>query len=105
MEKKEYNGWYNYETWLIKLWMDNDEGNYNYWLDRVRDYVRGGLEDEKDKEKAYQALADEIKEQHEEYIEQNLKEQSGFMADLVNAAISEVNWYEIAEHMINDEID
>jgi hypothetical protein len=26
-----YNGWSNYETWNVKLWMDNDEGSYNYW--------------------------------------------------------------------------
>jgi hypothetical protein len=23
MTKKEYNGWYNYETWLVNLWMGN----------------------------------------------------------------------------------
>jgi len=26
MTTKEYNGWTNYETWLVKLWIDNDEG-------------------------------------------------------------------------------
>ena len=31
MTKKEYNGWHNYETWLVKLWIDNEEGSYNYW--------------------------------------------------------------------------
>ena len=23
-----YNGWSNYETWNVALWMDNDYGNY-----------------------------------------------------------------------------
>ena len=23
-----YNGWTNYETWNVALWMDNDYGNY-----------------------------------------------------------------------------
>jgi len=25
-----YNGWTNYQTWAVKLWMDNDEGAYRY---------------------------------------------------------------------------
>ena len=31
MSDKTYNGWSSYETWLVKLWMDNEEGTYNYW--------------------------------------------------------------------------
>ena len=32
-----YNGWSNYETWNVALWLDNDEGSYNYWQDRTRE--------------------------------------------------------------------
>ena len=27
-----YNGWANYETWNVALWMDNEETSYQYAL-------------------------------------------------------------------------
>lgn len=36
MAQQEYNGWKNYETWNVALWLGNDEGLYN----QARDFVR-----------------------------------------------------------------
>jgi hypothetical protein len=33
MFDKTYNGWTNYETWNVVLWMENDEGLYNLRCD------------------------------------------------------------------------
>jgi len=32
----EYNGWTNYETWNVALYLDNDEGIYNFMLEGLR---------------------------------------------------------------------
>ena len=28
MSDSTYNGWKNYETWNVKLWLDNEQGTY-----------------------------------------------------------------------------
>ncbi len=94
MERKEYNGWTNYETWLIKLWMDNDEGSYNYWKERTEGLTGKG--------RTYD-LAESLKAFHEEMVEEALGNlENGFIVDLLNGAMGEVNWFEIAEHLVEE---
>lgn len=31
-----YNGWTNYETWSVALWVDNDEPTYRFKLRALR---------------------------------------------------------------------
>src|SRR5438445_13024723 len=98
--KKEYNGWYNYETWLLKLWIDNEEGSSRYWdevAQEVYDESQADAPFTRD-ERATLDLADRLTDE----IEQAQPEVTGFWADMLNAAMSEVNWHEISEHYIAD---
>ena len=36
MSEEEYNGWTNYETWLLALNVDNDQGLYNSTRDLIK---------------------------------------------------------------------
>ena len=98
MTRKEYNGWTNYETWVVALWMDNERGSQEYWQS-----IAAELSDPtspeyiKDENTQKCRVADRLKDEHEEA----LPELTGFAADLLNAAMSEVDWYEIASNLVD----
>lgn len=100
-----YNGWTNYETWNAKLWMDNDEGSYRYWQEIAQecwDDAGAGLNADPSftqQELAAFNLSDRLKSEFEESMPEL---GASFWADILGAALSEVNWHEIAEHLIED---
>src|SRR2546422_173393 len=103
-QEKGYNGWSNYETWNVKLWIDNDEGSYEYWRERTLEAWGSSEEDcsypsQTREDSANCILAAALKDEHEE----NTPTVTGVYADLLNAALSAVDWHEIATAMIEDE--
>lgn len=116
MNRKEYNGWTNYETWVVNLWMDNEEGTYDYWREVAQEIYEndaeeptlGGLGLTKMDDATY-LLADRLKNDHEDRKDEilhNLDLTASVWADLLGAALSETNWREIAEHLLeNVEVD
>jgi len=88
MNHKEYNGWYNYETWICALWLQNDSGSCNYWEEMTNEV-----------ESIYD-LAQMIKDEIEENDPTN--DHASMYADLMSAAISEINFNEIAYHFWNE---
>ena len=93
-EDTTYNGWKNYPTWCVNLWLSNDEGLYNSTLDLARDsqdpllaHTRiGSIRND---------LADALKT----WVRDDLAPDLGatFAADLLGYALDEVDWYEIAD--------
>ncbi len=78
MNRREYNGWTNYETWLVNMWFGDI-------------FAEMGAEGQ---------LHSEMLEQ---FVEEMLEAdgalpQYGFAADIMNAALREVDWDELAEH-------
>lgn len=80
-KKADYQGWANYETWAVALWLDNDQGLYQS--------VQEAASTITDQYK----LADWIKS----FVEE-MKPDLGatLWADLLNGAMSEVRWDEVA---------
>lgn len=99
---QKYNGWTNYETWNIKVWLDNDEGSQNYWNERAQEIFNDSEADKTftKKENACNELADQLKNE----IEGNnpLNNQSSLYADILTANLQQINWYEIAQAFLEE---
>jgi len=82
---KSYNGWTNWETWNLGLWLNNEESTYH----EINQLIQGSKDvydlSKKLEEWAYDALDDE-----------NMN--PSFIMDFVKGAIRDVNFFEIAEH-------
>ena len=83
--KEGYNGWPNYETWLVGLWLDNDERTYRHWRA------------EASKLSAWE-LARVLETAHKD-TSYDLTGAEGVWADLVGAALSRVDWAYLAAHL------
>lgn len=98
----EKYGWTNYETWLVALWIGNDQGSQSYWDEVAQEcYDRAEAGDVFTRdEQAALDLSDCLKNEISD--EGFPLPEGGLYADLLNGALSEVNWHEIAEHYIED---
>lgn len=99
MADKTYNGWTNYETWVVNLWMDNDPGDQEFFRETAKEIydesaAKAWLTRE---EVARHRFADWLKEHYDE----NIPEMPGVYGDLLGGALGEVNWHEIARHYID----
>jgi hypothetical protein len=79
----DYNGWTNYATWRVNLEMIDGIDPTDYGLEKMDAYD----------------LGEYLKEYCHDILEVEVKK--SFALDYALAFISEVNWREIAEHMID----
>ena len=93
METKQYNGWTNYETWNCNLWLDND-GSMEYLIERATELMQD------DPDSAAYQLAKEIEFMIDDA--NPIGDQSSMFSDMLSASLREVDYDEIAEHIISD---
>lgn len=88
----EYNGWSNYETWRVNLELFDGM--------TAADYVDADLMTD-DRDDAVDTLADSLEAMAYETVEMEAK---GWALDLAKSFLGEVNFHEIAAHMVDDYI-
>lgn len=112
-----YNGWTNYETWAVALWINNDQG----WLESVHEDVRS----ERDRlaERAEERLGENDAEPMSAYyageiVRENVEQvicfdfgreddtmPANLSSDLVGRALERVSWDELGAVFLADVIE
>lgn len=94
MQNTKYNGWTNYATWRVNLEIfDGFDPREHFTL--------------ADSDDSWQEnLAENLRSYADDFIIYNHENASNsLMADYARAFLSEVNWHEIAEHLIADYVE
>lgn len=87
-----YEGWTNYVSWAVKLWLDNEEWSY-------REVTAHALDDPDAQPCEF---ADWLKDFTDASVIGESRPDSGLASDLFGAAWSDVDWQEIAEAYLAD---
>ena len=91
----EYQGWTNYETWCVQLWLNNEEAPYRHWTEQAQEVWADTELDE------YLTRSEAARRQLAERLQGAIEEGdpldgASVYHDLLTSAIGDVNWSEIA---------
>lgn len=103
---EKYQGWTNFETWCVALWLDNDEklNKWIYW--KAPKFLKRQIKEiEKlsDRKNSFTSAEIDFADLIKKYIEAKQPravKQSGLYGDLMSGALRAVNYREIAKHIL-----
>ena len=100
MSDETFNGWKNYPTWAVNLWLSNDEGLYREALRLTGHTIDVNRDDEDVTPSQRRQVADILKE----WVRDDLAPDLGasFSSDLLGYALDCVDWFEIADAWIEN---
>jgi hypothetical protein len=93
----EYNGYSNYQTWNVSLWLDNDQGLHLYFQELAEKL-------KEDHENDLNLATYELQEIIKDFVNDHnpLIDNADMFSDLIGHAISNVDFYEIAENRFQE---
>lgn len=110
MTNNGYSGWMNYETWNVHLWLNNDQASEESWHDRARRTLAVAAKTkapadtaEQEHEEAVSSLAEQLEHGFDQQVDDWLEGKPPCcFSDLLLASLREVNWREIAKHLLEN---
>lgn len=106
-----YNGWHNYETWLVNVHLTNNQKETDYWTNKAYDIlvaVKNRPSDFPDpwikdntaaKLTLLSAMMEEITDQSYKDLEKSSYD--NLFCGLLGSALENVEWDEIAQHFVD----
>ena len=85
MSDEGYNGWKNYPTWAVHLWLDNEQGSQDECVRMAQTFTR-------ETHPRYE-MAHWLKDM----VREDEPEDASCFTDLLGYALDCVDWYEIAD--------
>lgn len=101
-----YNGYTNYETWAVQLWIDNSESPSAYWrrlAEEIYNHEASQQAHFSRVEDATCILTEKLRDSYNSGMERILNDanvQGTVWADLLNASVCAVNFSEIAKNIM-----
>lgn len=101
MDIEKRNGWKSVETWLIALWIDNEQSSQEYWRLVTDETLKLTAEGTNRLEEAKEELSDRLRD---EICEAAPAKNKGMFTDLLLHALLQVEWSEIADHLLAEAV-
>jgi hypothetical protein len=99
MSNEKYQGYTNYETWCVCL--EDIGSNYNYWREVAAEvFTNAEADNTFTKSDIARCTLEYLMWEH--VTEENFPVVPGVYATLLNAALSKVNWYELADSALEE---
>ena len=104
---KKYQGWANYPTWNVKLWIDNEESDHWWWREQALAFIDAAEATTHltRLEVAARDLAQKLERNHNEAHQCSHAHNIGWQNDLLEWALGQVDWHEVADAYIEDAWD
>ena len=91
----KYNGWTNHSTWMCNLWFDG----FNF-TDDLEMFESCETNDD-----VLDIIENYIESTVEEFVELSVDNPHGFIEDVIQSTLNEIDYREIAEQYVQDVID
>ncbi len=100
----DYQGWKNYETWAVGLFISNDQGEYEYWREIIEEE---GFTSEESEAGTYSDSVVKLAKMMKDNFEEALEDRKGSLNSdlfetLLQSAFDNVEWREIAENQLSE---